>query len=947
MKSRNLLFSLAAIALMGFAIVLTTGRIQEKKMYHPRKVVIENGIYGALEWLAEIRNNPSTGTVSIEEVLNAKKQITELTNHKSLGITWSDLGPNNVGGRTRAILVDKNNSNLIYAGAVSGGLWKSTTGGTSWQPVSSFPDTKICCIAQSPVTGYLYVGTGESFANVDYAFGTPGYIGSGIYESTDGGNTWAIFHGATPTVSNSTSDVWAFVNKIAIDPVNGRLYAATDKGLKYWDDATSTWINPIYITGTTHNTGVCNTVRVGSDRTVAVVIANRIQISPGGSGNGDDHTFTDKSPATSLGRTEIAIAPSNPNYIYACAAAGTGALKNVYRSTDRGDNWIIIGPGGAPGFNLFGDNVQGSYDNSIAVFPNNPDHIIVGGICIWEWFNGGNFTQITIGDADYDVHSDVHEFTFDPTNPNIYYVGSDGGIDKTSDAGLHFQTINKNYNVTQFYALANSKTGEVMGGTQDNSNPYISRTEIDPQNATILYGGDGGWAAFSAINPDIFFGTIYYGGAWRSPDRGATYQSASANQFFSPTMIGTAVPGTTTSFGLFVTPLLHWESFGDLESTDSVTFYADTNNYAAGATVMAQSSNCRYEFQYTLPYALSEGDSIKVQDIISSKFFVALGSGVWMTKKALNFAITPKWFKICDKANIQTMTISNDGNYLFVGTSSGSLYRISNLLQVRDSLTGYITSPFCVLEQKLIESWSGRSITSIAVDPNDPSRVIATLGNYGQANYIYFSSNALDADPTFTTKQGTTAGKKLPAMPCYASLIEMSDGNRVLIGTEYGIFATADITKSAALIEWTEENDGMSPVPVYGIHQQTQVFPGMGNNYGTIYIATHGRGFFETNKYLSVPDSDPMPILAQPSLNIYPNPVVNFANINYTLPVSSKVIVNVYDLNGRMVRTIDLSNQGVGIHQASIDCNTLERGAYFLQLIAGKESTTAKFVLTK
>ena len=164
----------------------------------------------------------------------------------------------------------------------------------------------------------------------------------------------------------------------------------------------------------------------------------------------------------------------------------------VYRSTDKGLTWTLIGPGGGPAFNVFGDNNQGDYDNVIGVSPNNPNHVIVGGIDLWEWYYGGNFTQIS---TSYNLHVDLHCITFDHSNPNIYYIGCDGGIAKTTNGGLDFAHINKNYSVTQFYAVAMSNQGAVMGGTQDNSCPYDSRTGFDPKAAAVLRGADGGWAA--------------------------------------------------------------------------------------------------------------------------------------------------------------------------------------------------------------------------------------------------------------------------------------------------------------------------------------------------------------------------------------------------------------------------------------------------------------------
>ena len=382
MKSKNLLFSIVGLSvIMAVVLLIAVNGHSERRSFF-KNSESDQEIEGAMKWLGEIRNNQISGTINPIDVMNARQQIADLIKTKSIGMLWNELGPDNVGGRTRAILVDHNNSNLVYAGGVSGGLFKSVTGGTSWEPLTGMPDVNICCIAQNPINGNLYVGTGESFANVGDVDGTPGFLGSGLYESTDGGTTWNIFHNAAPTVVGSTSTEWAFVNRIAVDPVNERVYAATNKGLRYWDDATSAWINPVYLTATIQNTANCSCVDVGSDRTVAIAIGNKINISPGVTGNGEPQTFVDKSPVTGASRIELAIAPSNPDYIYASIVNSSGGLLGVYRSTDKGSIWAVIGPGGSSAFQLFGPNNQGTYDNCIAVHPTNPNKIYVGGLVI-------------------------------------------------------------------------------------------------------------------------------------------------------------------------------------------------------------------------------------------------------------------------------------------------------------------------------------------------------------------------------------------------------------------------------------------------------------------------------------------------------------------------------------------------------------------------------------
>jgi hypothetical protein len=291
------------------------------------------------------------------------------------------------------------------------------------------------------------------------------------------------------------------------------------------------------------------------------------------------------------------------------------------------------------------------------------------------------------------------------------------------------------------------------------------------------------------------------------------------------------------------------------------------------------------------------------------------------------------------------MALSNDGNYMFVGSATGNLYRISNLRKAQDSLTADIASHLCVLTTKQLNIASGnRAITSISVDPSDANNVVVTLGGYNQSTYIYYSTNALAAVPVFNSRQGN-----LPPMPVYASLIPIFHSGTVIIGTESGIYATTDIDDST----WSEENSGMAHVPVYMITQQQNNYwfangPQV-TNYGTIYIATHGRGVFQCENYTSINEH---PTQGNNGANrnyltasMYPDPVINNATVSFNLPdASSNIKLNLYDANGKLFNTITLANLIKGNHLYTLDCSTMPKGTYVIQVMSGKESATAKFV---
>ncbi len=964
MKKRQILLSFL-VAIVGFGIILASLKYDIQN-YVPRNskefgLIKNHGIAGALEWLAKIRNNLQTGTVDRADWLKALKDVQSfgMKNNKSLDIEWSELGPDNVGGRTRAILIDKNNPNIIYAGGVSGGLWKSVTGGSSWVKVPSVGGValeSICIssIAQS-ADGDIYVATGEGGILQGFAQGHPfntGFNGYGVYKSTDGGNTFSLL---TSTVNSTAWNNIDNVSDIACDPVDtGRVYAATNSGIRVSDDGGYTWTNAF-----TFNNGNSTDIDIMSNGTVVVCINFKCYVSSTGDAGSFEQRMTGLPLYTGgLARYEFAVSPTDTNYIYACVAGSSGALAGIYRSVDKGVSWSLIGPGGSENFYLFGTNNQGYYDNEIAIFPDDPDKILVGGLDVWMgekvnetgYYNWTQLSEWMDETTKYYVHADIHKIIFRPDNADIFYVGSDGGINRSVDGGKTFQTLNKNYNVTQFYSVACSSTGEVMGGTQDNGSIYINYKGNTEKNGTTVMGGDGGYCAFSVINPDAVFTTMYYGLVGRSSDKGKNYK------YFGINPEGDDIVGHCA----FVTPIALWESLNDVNSPDYVYFVADAD-YLAADTVKVYSNNSRW-FYYILTDDIDKDDSVQVQDIIQAKYYVGCDGYIYMTRGALDFSGVPDWYKIANvSGTVQTMAVSKDGNYLFASTDN-VLYRISNLSLAYDEASASVSSSYCVLETKNIYTVASyQTITSIAVDPNDANNVVITVGNYGYDNYVYYSTDALDSTVTFSTRQGN-----LPDVPVYSSVIEMNNPNVVLVGTEYGVYATEDISDISPV--WTEENTGLDRVPVYRLIQQVNeynsetfmtidesggvidtvyvTYPAVTNN-GVIYAGTHGRGFFKCEKYMGIEKDKTNVVLNMSSLNVYPNPVNTFTNVSFELKDKSSVLLRVFDLNGRIVKVSDLREKPAGKHKITVDCNTLPNGTYIVQLTTGKQSISSKIIVAK
>lgn len=971
---------MAALLIVGVAIFQVNQKNDDPRARYDKRgmefMEHTKGIKKAMEYLASMKGERMSGHIDSRDVIKARKQLKKnASGQKALGLQWDNIGPGNVGGRTRGLCIDPDNPNTMYAGGVSGGLWKTTTGGSSWTLLTDVDENLSISSVEMGPNGEIYVGTGERFANVlGNNFSTPGVIGTGIYKSTDGTN-FDLIPSTIPDVSNSSSVAWAFVNRIAVDTSDGDVWAATNNGLKYSDDGGSTWQDPPLLPNGQPLNGNAMDVKISPNGMVAAVIGSSVYISK--TGEIDDFTNVSSGdpnelPGSDISRVELAMAHNNQT-IYAVIADGAGALKNIYMSDDKGDTWSVVGPGGSNSFAIFGSNNQGGYDNVIAVDPDNPYRVFVGGINMWEGTqvsSGQPFAwqQITQGTLDqlggvqteHYVHVDHHVYKFHPNNSSVMYAGTDGGIFRTSNKGNTFTSLNKNYNVTQFYTLAIGPRGGVMGGTQDNSTPYVSGHGNTPTDADVLFYGDGGHAAFSVLDQDVFFASSYYGITGRSLDKGDTWERGAELDsegdevpgYYSERLIDENISAS------FVTPIKLWESVNVSNSRDSVWYKDSLNSHSAGDTVIVRSNTNRYPFKHILNQPLNQGDSIQIADPVQSRYYLGTDNAVWMTREALDFSVTPEWFKIANiNGTVQSMQVSQDGDVMYVGTqgggTNGRIYRISNIMSGWDYATADADTSSQLIETTLIKEFSqGRWVTSIALDPEDKDHIIVTLGNYGESNYVYRSTNAMSANPTFQSVQGD-----LPEMPIYASLIPMFNSDNVILGTEYGIYATDDI--SASSVTWVEENDGFDRVPVYMLGQQTMdlpymemtetiegqqfttVYPGI-SNYGKVYAATYGRGFYSTEKYTGIQEQAKSFGKEQKlNINLYPNPVSDQATAEFELDKSSDIVLRVYDINGKLMNARE-EKLSSGKHSLKLDVSNMDKGNYILQMIYDGDKTTSK-----
>jgi len=865
------------------------------------------GFKGAHEYMMSLKADPATGEIPLDLVLNAKQEVNDVLRTRSAAATslfWSEMGPDNAGGRTRAILIDKDNTDKIFAGGVSGGLWLSMDAGLHWNIIEGtdaldFSGVVSICQASN---GDIYFGTGEGSTLGSFggnSNGSSGIIGGGIYKSTDGGQNFEHLEATIPTANfTNTGAEFAAVTELAANNTDPNIiYAATSNGLKITTDGGQTWANAITGSATFFD------VEVASDGSVFASTSNRIYYSEDGSEGSYDIIPSSVTFGGGTGRIEIEIAPSDPNYIYAIFSnvGGLGRYKGIFRSTDKGQTWDEIIPGWAgsvaPLNNIF--NEQANYAMALAVDPSDKDRIIIGGLDLWVWKDGDGVEPKSYWAApdvfSWAVHADQHEIVFHPDNHDIVYFGNDGGVYRSLDGGENYNAINRGYSVTQFYTVGFSKEGYIIGGTQDNGTQLINfESQFSAQAAVEVRGGDGGFALISHFDSDIMFAESQNGSASRSANGGESF--GSLENLVGDTIAGLAQTASDSNndglFATFINPMELWESVNiDGSPKDTSFFFAATSLISGGS---------------------------------GSDFCV------YMTKEALDFGTVPEWFQVTTSSGspVTRMSVSPDGNHLYFARGS-SLFRTDNLNldTVSDNYSNMdIEGATSVVNTISVPTPSGNTITSIAFDPNDANTIVLTLGNYNNVDHIYRSVNALDSIPNFNSIQGN-----LPKMPVYSAVIDVNNSNNIIIGTEFGIWSTLNGSS------WQSENDGMPLIPCHMLRQQT--LPGV--NKGVVYVGTHGRGFFKSSNTSSIieqasnNDSDSEFL----DLKLFPNPTSSILNIESNFTNYNFEIV---DLMGKRVFSSNSS-----ISNSKVDVSSFELGTYIVITNGSQGKEYGQFIKAK
>jgi len=773
-----------------------------------------------------------------------------LHQHEALGqhkaaTGWEWLGPGNIGGRTRTLVFDPNDPEIMYTGGVSGGIWKTTNGGGSWSPLADhMANINVGALAIDPTDGNtLYAGTGELYRLTLRPYSS--MTGAGMFKTTDGGETWF-------QLAATVNEDFIYVSDVVVSPNDAKtIYAATNTGVWRSTDGGITFsqsLNPQADDGGSMYEG-CSDLSIRTDKTddwLLVSCASRSTddryFLPGllpdacsgpcdarvylntAAQHSDDWQVTLTEPG--MGRTSLAIHRDDQDIIYAAAAnidggpdlSGDGqpdlhnGLHAIFRSDDGGQTWaatlrntsnnllntqLFSYADGA--LNTACDNgtnwyySAGWYNQAIGVSPTNPDVVWVGGMEIYRSDDGGqNFGMASHWDAQFFigpafqaayVHADQHGLIFHPD-----YDGVNNKILFAINDGGVF--------------LTDDDSGPVTYGDTAPCLPHTNglrwRDINNNYGVTQFYAGD----VFSD-------GKSYLAGA---QDNGTQLGSDAAgpNRW-------TIINGGDGA-DLAINPLdddnflVSSQNANILRTTDGGVSYTNLWNLAASSTSPTpyHLSGASPNRIFITPFELDPNQP--------QRLFLG-GQRLWRSDNQ------------GDNWQFASPVTGNDFNDLISalaiapGNSNRVLYGNNNgIFVVNNALSN--SGSFQVGSAQPRSGW----VSSLAFEPGNQEVAYATYSTFG-GQHVWKSENG---GGSWTAIDGTGAGQ-LPDVPVHKLVVDPNDPDRLYIGTDLGVFVTTDGGDN-----WAVENTGFSQVIVEDL-----VIREVAGGDPQLFAFTYGRGVWK------------------------------------------------------------------------------------------------------
>jgi len=843
---------------------------------------LQTGAKNSLGYIQSVRTYPFDD-IPKKGLSESFSELQIRKNKRSKIFQWESIGPTNIGGRTLALAIHPENPDILFVGSASGGLWKSTTGGSglnAWEYVPTGHQVlgvaAIDIDTNDPNT--MFIGTGEAYGSSENYPGigpirtTRGSYGIGILKTTDGGLSW------TKSLDWSLNQKRS-IQKIQINPLRSEsIWAATTDGVYKSTDGGSSWSN-------------IHSVTMATDIIINPLDTNMVFVAHGGMGSeghgiyrttdGGD-TFSKANlligggPSEYKGKAVLSMSSEKPNILYASIGNSDGSLNYedediktwVMKTEDFGESWNLV----------FSSNdiyarVQGWYAHAIAVHPSNDNIVWAAGqpFSLYKSTNGGiDFLEAdmantagTTDNRENDVFpylsdwADHHDIIFHPTMHDTIYFINDGGIFKTTDGGVTIENCNSGYQTVQFYnGVSNSNTNKnlFLGGLQDNSS-IIYEGNL---NWRREWGGDGAW---TALNQD---------------DNNIAYLSAQFGQ-------------AVVSYDLFNGGQLYWAMPRGTDEQGNEIFP-------------------RNEANFITPYILSPADNQTMY----------MGGERIYKYNALsqNWTTTNNGYRLDGNAMSALAGSEQDPNVVYAASSPKlqrpHIYRTANGGNTWRQIT---------------QDLPDRFPTDLAVDPNNDLIAYVTFGGF-------------ETSHVFRTEDGGESwqdiGKNLPDVPTWSITVNPNNSSHLFVGNEIGVYQSIDSGKN-----WQNIN-GNLPDAVFAI----DLIVSRSNSKLRLATHGNGAYEIDISQLTNIEDVDDT-IKGFELLQNYPNPFNPSTSISYILQKDSFVTLEIFNSLGQRVEQLVSTQQSAGKYVIKFDGSNMSSGTYFYKLTTPSFSETKKMSLIK
>lgn len=807
---------------------------------------------------------------------------------KANSTVWDKRGPFNVGGRTRAVVLDADNENIIVAGGVTGGMWRSTDGGQSFTKTTTpYQLHSVTSIVQDTRPGkrnVWYHGTGEYYAIIS-ASDTRG-SGNGIFKSTNGGQSWQLL---PSTVSNTPTtihdaDNFDFVWQLAVDPsdlTNDVVYAAVINTIYRSKDGGSTWSAVL---------GGGDTLGVTSYTEVAVTPTG-VVYAVLGDGRSDygvyrsvdqGDSWTNISPpgfSAASKRSVIGLNPMNEEKLYLLTlinstnhtlyhytyVSGDGSGNGGYwenRSASLPDEPCEV----FYDFDFGTYNSQFGYDMCVAVSPGDTNVVLIGGTNAYRSYNGwrvpgdydwiGGYQCDTVTPSNYvypNHHPDQHDFVFLPSDANKLITANDGGLYRTDNIlqdSVRWTSLNNGYINSQFYTVAieggTTTSNNVVGGMQDNGTYYTNSGDGSIPWKSVFYG-DGAYCAITEGR------TNYY---------------------------------------------LSWQ-LGKLFKFDIAE-----DGTVNGLTRIDPEDGGGYDF--INPFILDPADN--------NRLYMAGGRYVWRNSKLNDIILdgdeynadTLGWERIeasripgsiFNAGSVSAMDISkSDNSKLFFGTSTGAVSRL-------DNLNGGVITRSDIGSTDFPAGY----VASIDVNENNPNEILVAFSNYEIKSLFHTTDGGQSWTQVGGNLEENPDGSGDGPAVLWAEMLDMVDSTVYYAGTSAGLFSTTELNGASTV--WTQEGPNVIGNVVVNMIKTR-------SHDGLVAVATHGTGVYSTRLKPLNTGIEASEFAAGSSTNMVcaPNPFQSSTKISYRVDKDATVKLKIYGLNGQLVRDLYSGEQPRGTH---------------------------------